>query len=298
MMKIPDLPAEQCRSAADGDYAAMDALLRAIEPGVFNLAVRMLGNFDDARDASQEILLKVVTHLGGFRGEAAFSTWVYRIAHNHLLNAVTRSREAPEVSFDSIGDKLAQGLDYGRAQIPVRLVDALDSGAIAPEDKADAVNIALGCTQGMLMALDREQRVAYLLDIVFGLNSEQAGEVIGITAAAYRKRLERARDRLQGFVGRTCGLVDADAACRCDRQLPAIRALDAAVNAGVMPGEVRLRPPPHAQTKREFAQWYAFGDAAALFRHHPQYSAPSEMIAAIRTLLTQRGYLQRGSLEC
>lgn len=296
-MKIPDLPVESVQKAADGDFAAMDSLLRTIQPGVFNLAVRMLGNLDDARDASQEILLKVVTHLGGFRAEAAFSTWVYRIAHNHLLNAVTRSREAPNLSFESIADKLAQGLDYGRAQIPVQLVDSLDSGGITPEDKADAAGVALGCTQSMLMALDRDQRVAFLLDVVFGLTSDQAGEVVGITAAAFRKRLSRARERLQGFVGRTCGLVDSDAACRCDRQLPAIRARDAAVNAGLMPDEPRLRPPPDALAKREFAQWRGFADAAAVMRNHPEYRAPGEMIGAIRALLTQRGYLRGGIVE-
>jgi RNA polymerase sigma factor (sigma-70 family) len=290
-MRIPDLPLAQCRRAANGDFAAMDELLRAIEPGVFNLAVRMLGNLDDARDASQEILLKVVTHLGGFRGEAAFSTWVYRVAHHHLLNAITRSRESPEISFDAIAAKLAQGLDYGRTRIPMRLVETLDSGAISPEDKAEAAGVALGCTQGMLMALDRDLRAAYLLDMIFGLTSEQAGEVIGVTAAAFRKRLSRARERLHGFIDRTCGLVDQDAPCRCDRQLPAIRARDAAMQAGVMPKEPRLRPPADARAKREFEQWRAFGDAAALFRHHPDYRPPGEMIAAIRALLTQHGYL-------
>jgi RNA polymerase sigma factor (sigma-70 family) len=290
-MRIPDLPLAQCRKAADGDFTAMDALLRAIEPGVFNLAVRMLGNLEDARDASQEILLKIVTHLGGFRGEAAFSTWVYRIAHHHLLNAVTRSREAPAVSFEAIADKLAHGLDYGRTAIPVRLMETLDSGTMSPEDKADAADIALGCTQGMLMALDRDLRAAYLLDVIFGLTSEQAGEVVGVTAAAFRKRLSRARERLHGFVGRTCGLADADAPCSCDRQLPAVRARDTALQAGLMPQEPHLRPPPDARAKREFEQWRAFGDAVALFRHHPDYRPPGEMIAAIRALLTQHGYL-------
>ncbi len=285
-MKIPDLEPALVRRAADGDLATMDALLRAIEPGIFNLSVRMLGHVEDARDASQEILLKVVTHLGGFRGDAAFSTWVYRIARNHLLNAVSRRPEAPEVSFDSIAAKLDEGLAYGRKQIPIEL----DSGAISPEDKAAAAGVALGCTQGMLMALAREDRLAYLLDVVFGLSSEQAGDVLGITAAAFRKRLSRARERLEGFMGRTCGLVAADAACRCERQLPAVRAREAATRAGLLPETPRL-PPPEAAAQREFEQWRSFGDAAAVFRGHPDYRAPGEMVLAIRTLLTQRGYL-------
>jgi RNA polymerase sigma factor (sigma-70 family) len=290
-MKIPDLELEFVRRAADGDLSAIDALLRAIEPGVFNLAVRMLGHFDDARDASQEILLKVVTHLSGFRGEAAFSTWVYRIARNHLLNVVGRRAEAPEVSFESIAAKLEEGIAYGRKHIPIEL----DSGVMTPEDKAAAADVALGCTQGMLMALSRDDRLAYLLDVVFGLSSEQAGDVLGITAAAFRKRLSRARERLQGFVGRTCGLVDVEASCRCERQLPALRARDVAIDAGLIPDEPRLRPPPDAMAEREFEQWRSFGDAAAVFRHHPDYRAPGDMIRAIRALLIQRGYLQGGA---
>jgi RNA polymerase sigma factor (sigma-70 family) len=300
-MKIPDLDTSSIRQAVDGDLMAMDALLRAIEPGVYNLAVRMLGNLDDARDASQEILLKVVTHLAGFRHEAAFSTWVYRIAYNHLLTAATRSRESPEVSFDAISDKLQQGLAFGRGQIAIQLDSGLlasgvlDSGMMTPEDKAAAVGVAIGCTQGMLLALDRDQRLAFLLDVVFGLASEQAGEVIGITAAAFRKRLSRARERLAGFMQNTCGLIDAERPCRCDRQLPAVRARAMAEPAHE--AAARLKFPPDALARIEFAEWQAFGDAAAVFRSHPEYRAPGEMTDAIRRLLIARGYLHTGTIK-
>jgi RNA polymerase sigma factor (sigma-70 family) len=285
-MRIPDIDAATVREAVDGDLAAMDTLLRAIEPGIYNFAVRMLGNLDDARDASQEILLKVVTHLAGFRHEAAFSTWVYRIAHNHLLTAATRSRESPEVSFDAIAEKLQQGLEFGRRQIPIEL----DSGLMTPEDKAAAVGVAIGCTQGMLLALDRDQRLAFLLDVVFGLGSDQAAEVVGITAAAFRKRLSRARERLAGFMQGGCGLIDSGHACRCDRQLPAVRARASIESAHERAS--RLQISAELLAKTEFAQWQAFGDVAAVFRSHPDYSAPGGMTGAIRQLLIARGYLQ------
>jgi RNA polymerase sigma factor (sigma-70 family) len=296
-MKIPDLDASIVQQAVDGDLATMDTLLRAIEPGVYNFAVRMLGNLDDARDASQEVLLKVVTHLAGFRHEAAFSTWVYRIAYNHLLTAATRSRESPEVSFEAIAEKLQQGLDFGRRQIPVQLDSSVfDSGMMTPEDKAAAVGVAIGCTQGMLLALDRDQRLTFLLDVVFGLASEQAGEVIGITAAAFRKRLSRARVRLAGFMQGTCGLVDSDRPCRCDRQLPAVRVRAAIESESADDRASRLQMPPDVLARSEFAQWQAFGDAAAIFRSHPEYRASGEMTDAVRQLLIARGYLQSGAV--
>ena len=71
-MKIPDIDADTLRAALDGQLAAIERLLRTIQPGVFNLSVRMLGNRDDAGDATQEILLRVVTHLASFRRDAAF----------------------------------------------------------------------------------------------------------------------------------------------------------------------------------------------------------------------------------
>lgn len=68
-MKITNRGPEILRAAIAGDLAALDELLLAIQPGVCNLAVRLLGHRDDAADSTQEILLEVVTHLGGFRGE-------------------------------------------------------------------------------------------------------------------------------------------------------------------------------------------------------------------------------------
>jgi hypothetical protein len=77
----------------------------------------------------------------------------------------------------------------------------------------------------MLMALDREQRLAYVIDTVFDLDSREAASVIGISPEAYRQRLSRARSRLDAFMSKACGLANSEAACRCERQLPAIRHL-------------------------------------------------------------------------
>ena len=77
----------------------------------------------------------------------------------------------------------------------------------------------------MLMALDREQRLAYVIDTVFDLDAREAAAVMGISPEAYRQRVSRARARLGAFMSQSCGLVNPDAACRCERQLPAVRHL-------------------------------------------------------------------------
>ena len=279
-MKMPEIPTETLQAAVSGRLDAIDRLLAVLQPAVFNLAVRMLGNRDDASDASQEILLRVVTHLAGFRGEAAFGTWVFSIARNHLLTAITRSRECPTVSLDIIGERLQAGLDHG-ASLGVE-------AALTPEDKLAARQVALGCTQNMLMALDREQRLCYVLDAVFGLSSKEGAMVLDIAPDAYRKRLSRARLALEPFVQRTCGLVNADAGCRCERQLPAVRAQAAAgpvefVKLVAAGGEL-------AEAGRHLDAMLRMSDAAALFRAHPDYRAPASMIAAIRSVLRSEGY--------
>jgi RNA polymerase sigma factor (sigma-70 family) len=287
-MKITDPGALVVQAAAAGDLAAIDSLLVCIQPGVFHLALRMLGQRDDAADACQEILLKVVTHLGGFRGDAAFTTWVFQIARNHLLTAVTRQRESPEVSLEAIGERLQQGLDFG-TQFHASLGDPLGHArSLSPEDKAEAREIALSCTQNMLMALDREQRLTYLLDAVFGLSSTDAAQVLGISAAAYRQRLSRARAALEPFMERTCGLVDEAAACRCDKQLPALRQLRGGASAArVVP---ILPQVERAQGAAQFDTLVRMSRAAAMFRSQARGDAPQAQLAGIRAVLRAEGY--------
>ena len=72
--------------ATAGDKRALETVVLSIQDLVFNLSLRMLGTFPDAEDASQDILLKVITHLSSFKGDSSFSTWVFSIAVNHLKN--------------------------------------------------------------------------------------------------------------------------------------------------------------------------------------------------------------------
>jgi RNA polymerase sigma factor (sigma-70 family) len=287
-MKITAPSPETLAAAQQGDLAALDRLLAALQPGVFNLALRVLGQREDAADATQEILLKIVTHLSGFRAEAAFTTWVWRVAHNHLLTARTAAAEAPTLSLDALAEKLKAGLELSE-----RLT--LSQGgprALTPQDKLEARQVALSCTQNMLLALTREERLIYVLDTVFDLTSTAAAEVVGVAAAAYRQRLSRSRARLAAFTGSQCGLVSDTADCHCERQLPALRQVrqrGQREDRAVVPIQ-----PEEKQAERAFDAFLRVSDAAALFRAHPEAAAPSGMLAAIRAVLTQEGFLQRG----
>jgi len=105
---------EQIRAATAGDKAAAGAVLDPVQDDVYELALRMLGHPADAQDAAQEILVTVLTHLGSFRGESAFKTWVWRIAANHLSRVRRGRREV--LTFEVLGERLETGLREERSE--------------------------------------------------------------------------------------------------------------------------------------------------------------------------------------
>lgn len=286
-MKIAEPAKELIARATGGDLAAVDALLAAIQPGVYNLAVRMLGNRDDAADASQEILIKVLTHLSGFRGEAAFATWVFQVARNHLLTVSTRTRESPEVSLEAMGEYLQKGLAYAESAGEGPDVDR----NLGPEERLQAKQIALACSQNMLMTLDRDQRLSYILDTVFELNSQQAAAVLDISADNHRQRVARARAKLNDFTGSACGLVSETAACRCEKQVPAMRRQQAAGRSAS--SVVAIHTAEMLEAERNLESLLRMGDAAHLFRAHPDYRAPERLRAAVQAILSAEGFLSQ-----
>ena len=92
--------------ATAGDKESLETLLLGVQDLVFNLSLRMLGTFPDAQDASQDILLKVMTHLSSFKKESRFSTWVFAIAVNHLKSYKKHMFAKYPLSFEYYGDDI------------------------------------------------------------------------------------------------------------------------------------------------------------------------------------------------
>lgn len=199
--------------ARGGDDDALNRLIASIQTLVYKLAVRMLGQPDDARDACQEILVKVVAGLPDFRADSQFTTWVYRLASNHLLS-VLRRPSAPFISFEVLAEQIDRGMSVAeRFTHP-----AADDALIAHEMMA-------ACTQKMLLGLDSSARIAYVLGDICDISADQAAQILDITPVNFRQRLSRARAELVAFTEQRCGLVDAANSCRCAKQVgPAIAA--------------------------------------------------------------------------
>jgi RNA polymerase sigma factor (sigma-70 family) len=254
-----DVPPLLVATAVGGDRSALDELLRLLADDVRELAQRMLWHPEDADDATQEILVKVATRLSTFRGEARVTTWVHRIAVNHLLTTRRRRAEDPTLTFARFGHDLAEDLDL-----------AYDGHGVDEDLLAEEVMV--GCTQAMLLCLDRDHRMAYVLGEVLRYTSEEAATLCAVTPATFRKRLQRARARIQTFMRGHCGLLDPENSCRCHRRIGAAISHDRADPSNLL-FATRVEG-----LKRDMQ---TFTDAAAIFRSHPKLRADSRIVDAV-----------------
>lgn len=182
------------QKASAGDKSSLETVLLSVRDLVFNLSLRMLGSFPDAEDATQDILLKVMTHLSSFKGESSFSTWVFRIAINHLKNYKKHMFAQFPLSFEFYGNDIQNAKTE---EIP-DLTQNVEQAILAEELK-------LSCTNVMLQCLDTENRCIFILGTMFKVDSRIAGDILGITPEAYRQRLSRIRKKMADFLTEYCG---------------------------------------------------------------------------------------------
>src|ERR687898_2086249 len=188
-----DLDVEDlARRAADGDREALSALVRRLQDPMYRLALRFLGDPHDAEDATQEILIRIVTHLGSFEGRSRFTTWAYTVATRSLI----RSKQGANESAVAGADQFAALLDAGMGEI--------DTTADEAEYRLLCDEVRISCTYGMLLCIPREQRAAYLLADVAGLANLEGADVPGCSRGAFRQPVSRARRTLKHVIDNRC----------------------------------------------------------------------------------------------
>src|SRR5688572_15792787 len=171
------------KQAVDGDRDAVEQLVRDLQGDVYGLALRMLWNREDAEDATQEILVRVVTRLAQFDFRSRLKTWVYRVAVNYILDVKRSPVERLHLSFDQFAEDLAEG----------RSTD----GPMDAERSLLVEEVKIGCTLGMLQCLDRPHRLAYVLGEILDMSGPEAAEALAITPELFRKRLQHARTAIE-----------------------------------------------------------------------------------------------------
>ena len=261
--------------AAAGEGVAVEELVRRHQPWIYNIAIRMLAHPHDAEDATQEILIKAITRLSSFEGRSSVRTWLYRIVVNHVLN-MKRGRLEPETLTFSC---YAHGLDNTPdLDLPDEVSAAVDVRLIVDEAR-------LSCTSGMLLCLDRAQRLVYIFGEIFDVSDVVGAELLEISRDNFRQRLARARRDLHNFMNDKCGLVDPANPCRCEKKTRGFVQAGYVDPANLLFARARVRQVRDVVPETYEALAAVDAQCARIFREHPFHEAP-DIVPALRRLIS------------
>jgi RNA polymerase sigma-70 factor (ECF subfamily) len=160
------------RRYLSGDRGAFAALVERHERRVYNLALRMTGREEDARDATQDAFLTALRKLSSFRGEAAFTTWMHRVTVNACYDLLRKRQRQPLLD---LGDD-----EHARPEPP------------PADDPADATSLSID-VQRALLAVPEDFRVVMILHDVQDLPQEEVSAILGIPVGTVKSRLHRGR---------------------------------------------------------------------------------------------------------
>jgi len=264
-----EITSELIALAVDGDRHAVEQIVRTLQKPIYGVALRMLLDRVDAEDATQEALIRIITRLAQYRGEAKFSTWAWRIAVRRILDFREQRAAAARASFEAFANDLAEGRN--------------DDAVPRPEDELLHRQLKVVCSRAMLLCLDGDHRIAFILGEILGFSSGEAAEVLEIESAAFRKRLSRARSALVEFLSRTCSVFDAKAPCACHRRIDRAVALGRVKRSDLEVQEVSQLPALHAHlsTLSEMHRLTAY------YRSDPDPNSKRDFVVTLRTMIHQ-----------
>jgi len=196
------------QSCLNGSKQALNTLVENHQGYIFNVALKYFNHIADAEDATQEVLIKVIANLGNYdASKAQFRTWLYRITFHHFLNA----KKVPiELRYEA-------GFENFFTTIEGSKIEEL---TLEEENKMkwEFEEAKVACMAGMIMCLDRAQRLTYIIGDVFDIDHHLGAEIFEISTDNFRQRLTRARKDLYEWMHNRCGLVNRDNPCRCPKK--------------------------------------------------------------------------------
>ena len=187
--RAPALSAEEALFVARlkaNDDAAYDELVRTYSGSIFHVAYRMLGETAEASDAVQEIFLKVFRNIGGFKGEAALKTWIFRIAFSEILNRLRWWKRRYRFATSSLDDQ-PNGAGPG---------EFLASPSPTPEQILQSKEQE-NAIQQALHKLSKDHRSIIVLRDIEGFSYTEIADVLGVSVGTVKSRLARARADLK-----------------------------------------------------------------------------------------------------
>jgi RNA polymerase sigma-70 factor, ECF subfamily len=172
-----------------GEQGALDTLIRATYADVYALCRRMLADPDEAADATQEVYLRVMRSVLGFRGDSAFGTWLHRVSVNVCLTALRKRSKARAAGMVAGGAPFALPGDE----------IALQSTGGGPDDLAATADLAAR-SEAALATLPEDARAVVVLRDIEGLSTKEVADLLGVTETVVKVRLHRAHARLRTLV--------------------------------------------------------------------------------------------------
>lgn len=272
---IDDPHSQLVNDCLSGNKKALEDLIKIFQPKIFSLAIKFLWEPEDAEDATQEILIKVITHLVSFRKEAKLSTWIYRIATNHLINVKKSKMENRKIHFDSIEKQLSthnKEVDPETPNLPVLVY-----------------NIQIACTNAMLLCLSRTYRAAYILGEVFQVSSEEGAWILEISNELFRKRLSRARLQMEDFLGKQCGLTNSPNPCKCSNRIYVMKRTGR-LQSYLEYSEILQKTGEWNDIKVLYPEVKKIRKAAEVFRNIPNVKPKQPALENLRTLINRNQF--------
>ena len=175
------------QAVLDGEVNAYEAVVKEYEKNVYNLALRMTGNSEDAADMAQEAFIKAYNSLTAFRGDSKFSVWLYRIVSNVCLDFLRSRSRKQTVSLSTENDD--------GEEVELDIADETHS----PEQLLDR-SLTRDAVRRGLAALPPDHREILLLREIQGLSYEEIADVLGLEAGTVKSRIFRARKKLCSFL--------------------------------------------------------------------------------------------------
>ena len=171
-----------------GDVAAFEKLIEAYQKKIFNLAFRIVGNYDDASDLTQEAFIRIFKSIANFKEQSSFSTWVYRITTNVCLDEIRKKKNRRMLSLDE-----EIQVEDGEMKRQVVSGDPLPDEVAEKEELRSIVSNAIN-------SLPEEQRLVISLRDIQGLRYDEISEVLDCPSGTVKSRINRARQALKNVL--------------------------------------------------------------------------------------------------
>lgn len=171
--------------AKSGDIEAFEQLVISCQKKVFNIAYRMIGNYEDANELAQEVFLKAFRSIKKFKGDSLFSTWIYKVTANVCLDEIRKRKKKVVISLD-------QEIEFNDGEVKRQIPD----NAPTPDMEAETNELKSAVNESIAQLPDDYKSMIVLRDIQ-GFSYDEISKIVNCPEGTVKSRINRARQALK-----------------------------------------------------------------------------------------------------